>query len=335
MTLKPATLRRTLLAAAGAAIILWPAIGAGPTFIPDFTFKGSTLTGWHPLGDADWRAESGEIIGTPKSAGGGWLLMDKALQDTGIYASFKCTGGCRTGLLLRAEKTADGMKGLLVSLTEGEQGLFRVTLDARGQETHRDKLRPAAAMIRFGQPATAPVPGGGRGPGRGPVYHAGDWNSIQAIVDADILRAAMNAGPGGLGAGVTEDESNGFGSIGLYVGGSGEVRFKDVAYKDLAVKDAPPEQVSSHFRMQRLDEFYYSWGVTAADINHDGVMDLVAGPYYYLGPDYTKRREIYAASTYSPSTQYSGSSWINFAYDFNGDGWPDVVTTGAGRMTTL
>jgi FG-GAP-like repeat len=146
---------------------------------------------------------------------------------------------------------------------------------------------------------------------------------------------AGTGGPGGLGAGVTEDESTGFGSIGLYVGGTGEVRFKDVAYKDLGVKEAPPEQISKNFRMQRLDEYYYSWGVTAADINHDGVIDLIAGPYYYLGPDYTKRREIYAASTYSPSTQYAGLSWLDFAYDFTGDGWPDVITTGAGRITTL
>jgi hypothetical protein len=267
--------------------------------------------------------------------------MDKSLQDTGFYASFKCAAGCRTGMLLRAEKTPDGMKGLMVSLAEGEQGLFRITLDAAGREIHRDKLRPAASMIRFGQPllppgaSTSPAAGAGRGPGRGPVYAAGDWTSVQAIVDADILRASLNGAPAGLGAGVTEDESNGFGQIGLFIGGSGEVRFKDIGYKDLGVKVAPPEEISSHFRMQRLDEFYYSWGVAAADIDHDGVTDLVAGGYYYLGPDYTKRREIYATSTYSPSTQYAGSSWLDFAYDFTGDGWPDVITTGANRPTTL
>jgi hypothetical protein len=307
---------------------------SGPTFIPDEKFQGSSLTGWHMLGDAEWSAANGEITGRPKSASGGWLLMDLRLQDAGVYASFRCTPGCKPGIVVRAEKTTDGMKALLVSLTENETGLYRITLDAAGRQMQSEKLRPAASMIRFGQPATQQVSGAGRA-APSPVYHAGEWNSVQAIVDADILRGLLNGVTQGLGAGVTEDQSAGFGSIGLYIGGSGEVTFKDLAYKDLGVKEAPPEQISNHFRMQRLDEFYYSWGVTAADINRDGVLDLIAGPYYYLGPDYTKRREIFAAATWNPSTQYSSNSWLNFAYDFTGDGWPDVLTAGAGRPTTL
>jgi hypothetical protein len=312
------------------------ALAIGPSFIPDSTFKGSTLTGWHTLGHAEWKASNGEITGRPTSPEGGWLLIDRGLQDLGVYASFRCAAGCKTGIIVRAQKAGDGMKGQFVALSEGDLGLYRVTLDAQGKETQRVKLRPAPSMVRFGQPASATAPGGGRGfPARPPAYHAGDWNTVQVILDADILRGELNAGPAGLGAGVTEDEGAGFGSIGLYVGGTGEVTFKDVGYKDLGVREAPPEQISSHFRMQRLDEYYYSWGIAAADINRDGHIDLVTGPYYYLGPDFTKRREIYAGATSNPSNQFADSSWLNFAYDFTGDGWPDVITAGAGRPVTL
>ena len=44
----------------------------------------------------------------------------------------------------------------------------------------------------------------------------------------------------------------GFGPIALYAGGSGEVRFKDVSYKDLNSKTEPKETVSRNFEMQRL-----------------------------------------------------------------------------------
>ena len=219
--------------------------------------------------------------------------MDRGLQDLGLYTTFRCTAGCKTGIMVRAQKTPDGMMGLLVSLIEGELGLYRITLDAQGHETQREKLRPAAQLSRFGQPAaSAPAPAapaGGRAPGaagqipsgiagrggRGPALHADDWNTVQFVLDADILRGTINGSPG-LGAGWAEDESNGFGPVGLYVSGSGEVRFKDLAYQDLSVREQPAEQTSSHFHMQRIDEYYYSWGVTAADINHDGVKDDVA-----------------------------------------------------------
>src|SRR5439155_15750981 len=111
------------LAAAAAACSAFTILvfGGGPTFHPDATFQGSALTGWHVLGDADWRAENGEMIGTAKQPGGGWLVLDRSFQDVGFYASFRCAAGCRTGVLLRAEKTADGMKGIFVSLTDEDR----------------------------------------------------------------------------------------------------------------------------------------------------------------------------------------------------------------------
>ena len=83
------------------------------------------------------------------------------------------------------------------------------------------------------------------------------------------------------------------------------------------------EDVSPRFRMQALNEFYYSWGPDVADVNKDGVLDIVAGPYYYLGPDYNVAREIYMAATIDASTKYFNG--VQFTYDFTGDGWPDVL----------
>jgi hypothetical protein len=83
--------------------------------------------------------------------------------------------------------------------------------------------------------------------------------------------------------------------------------------------------------MQRLDDFYYSWDAAVGDIDRDGIPDVVAGPFYYLGPDFTERREIYLSQTYSPSMQYV-PNMITHVYDFTGDGWPDVLATESRQM---
>jgi 3-keto-disaccharide hydrolase/VCBS repeat protein len=319
-------------AVAVGGLLVLAGLAAGPNFIPDSTFKGSTLAGWHVLGQTDWSAHEGELTGKVKAGGkGGWLVLDQSYQDVEFYASFRCGADCATGVLLRAEKTPDGMKGLYVALT-GEPGLYRVTLDAEGQELHREKLRAAGGTIRFAPPASAPAAaGGGGGRGRGgPTLSQNDWNTVQVILDSDILRASLNSAGGGM-SGATDDDRAGYGPIALYVGGTGQAQFKDVAFKDLLPKIEPKEQVSSRFRMQKISDFYYAWCAAAADINHDGILDVVAGPFYYLGPDYTVRREFTSAQTYNPSTEYA-SGMVNFAYDFTGDGWPDILMAASRPM---
>lgn len=338
--------KRSCIAALAVLLLVAPVFGAGPTFLPDARFQGSNLSGWHTLGQAGWRAENGEIIGTPKQ-GGGWLVLDRSYQDVGFYGLFRCSGGCETGVLLRAEKTPEGMKGVYVSLSGENAAAYSVTLDAQGKELQREPLRRAGGQVRIAPPfdeaaearaaeARRRFAGGMRVEGPPGVtlpltppergLRANDWNQIEVLLDANIVRGFLNNGGETVG-GVAEDDAGRYGPLALYVGGAGEVRFKDVAYKDLGAKVMPPEQVSSNFRMQPLNDLFYSWSAAAADINHDGVLDVVAGPYYYLGPDYTTSREIYLAKTISPSTEYPIDNWVAHASDFTGDGWPDVLTT--------
>ena len=155
------TRRAAQLVAIAAAALMQGALGdaASKNFVPDVVFKGSSLTGWRVLGQADWRATDGEIQGTPK-AGGGWLILDRSYQDVGVFASFRCAAGGKAGVLLRAEQTADGgMKGVFVSLTEGDLVSYRVTLDAQGTETSRERLRPAGGGRRMALPPPPPPAG--------------------------------------------------------------------------------------------------------------------------------------------------------------------------------
>ncbi len=340
-----------LITVATACVIASAIFAQNQNFVPDATFTGSALTNWHTLGDTDWHADNGQISATPKRETGGWLVLDHGYQDVEFSAAIRCTGACKAGVLLRAEKTVQGMKGTYVSLTDGDVAAYDLTLDAQGNEISRTKLAAGpGAMIRmatarfsggedlvpgFSKPALTPeelaaaaakpaanaAAAAGRGRG-GPALPTGNWNAVQIILDADVLSLTVNQGRGT--SGTTNDRMMGFGPLALYAGGSGEVQFKDIAYKDLNPKFEPTEAVSPHFRMQRISDFYYGWCAAAADINRDGILDIISGPFYYLGPDYTERREFTTARTYSPSNQFS-QGMVNFAYDFTGDGWPDIL----------
>ena len=122
----------------------------------------------------------------------------------------------------------------------------------------------------------------------------------------------------------TNDRMMGYGPVALFVAGSSEVRFKDFAVKDLNRKTEPAAKVSEHFRLQALSDFFYSWGVGVGDINHDNIPDVVAGPFYFTGPDYTERHEFTAARTYSPGTSFP-EGMTYFVHDYTGDGWADIV----------
>ncbi|HEV2273713.1 MAG TPA: family 16 glycoside hydrolase, partial [Acidobacteriaceae bacterium] len=322
---------RLLLVAAFALSSVTPMFGAGPSFHPDKTFAGSSLAGWHTLGQADWRAENGELTGTPKAASGGWLMLDHSYQDVGVFTQFRCQSGCETGVLLRAEKTPSGMKGVYVSLSDPQVASYSVTLDQQGNILERTRLPRGGGLVRIAPPPDPNAPAREfHFPTPPPdlpfsppdtKLRANDWNDVEILFDANIVRTFLNNGRefGGIG-----DE--GYGPIALYVGGTGQVSFKGLSYKDLGLKVRLPDRTSPDFRKQQLSDFYYSWSSAAADFNHDGVLDVVSGPYIYYGPDYTKRREMYLAESVNPSTKFADDSWMDFAADFNGDGWPDVIT---------
>ncbi len=340
--------------------ILLLAIGnaaqANRNFQADWTFRGSSLTAMSQVGQATWSAENGEIVGRPASPAGGWLMLDKALQDVQLGATWKCAAGCRAGVLLRAEKTTTGMKGIYLELPgDGAQpGSYAVTLDPAGKELTREKLGPANGTVRFLPPLVPdapPAPGrGGRG-GRGGApgmnlppqasltrpdyaYKPAEWNTLELLLDANFMRGWVNDGPeGGFANGRADDAAGRYGRMALFVGGTGELRLKQLEWKDLGRHLLKSEKVSGRFRMQRINDFYLGWSAAVADINQDGVLDVVAGPNYYLGPDYQISREIYLGQVVNVAKEYTPAA-VNFAFDYTGDRYPDLLVT-EGRAIVL
>jgi hypothetical protein len=341
--------RLKLLIAAVTLASLTQAFASGPDFRPDITISGKNLDGWHTLGNAQWHAENGDIVGTPGPDGGGWLVFDKSYQDLYYYMQFRCSDGCVTGLLMRAEKTPDGgMKGVYVPLGQSSDqfetsSVYDVTLDAQGKITSAtaeprgtgfDRIitpwPPKPQPPRPARPAGAN--GGGRrgGGGGGPQlpvqrvdnsYKPNDWNPFQVHFDANTVRAS-----GGGGFGRVTLAAEGYGPIALYVGGTGKAEFKDIAFSDLGLRVRQPEVTSADFREQQINDFYYGWGQAAADFNHTGHLDIASGPYIYYGPGFTKYREYQRGEATDPTTDFAMDAHEVFAADFTGDGWSDVLT---------
>jgi hypothetical protein len=86
------------------------------------------------------------------------------------------------------------------------------------------------------------------------------------------------------------------------------------------------ERALHSFKRQQLTDEYFSEGANAGDFNRDGQIDIISGPYWYEGPSFEKRHEIYPPKP-QPRDFYA-DNFFSWVYDFNGDGWNDVFVVG-------
>lgn len=99
-------------------------------------------------------------------------------------------------------------------------------------------------------------------------------------------------------------------------------------------------------KLQLIDQFWAE-GAAFGDLNKDGTMDVVYGPFWWAGPDFKTRRTIYPDTTTTKVKKEDGTetevpgfkgalgyengysdNFLTYTYDFNGDGWTDVLVLG-------
>ena len=115
----------------------------------------------------------------------------------------------------------------------------------------------------------------------------------------------------------------------------------------LAAGAGPAAEELRTFKRIQLSDQFWSEGATFGDLNNDGVNDIISGPWWWQGPDFSRRHEYYPATTtfelkLGPLTtvkvpgfegtlgkenKYS-DNFLAFTYDFNGDRWQDILIVG-------
>ena len=63
-----------------------------------------------------------------------------------------------------------------------------------------------------------------------------------------------------------------------------------------------------------------------ADFNGDGRLDVVAGPYLYLAPDFKPRKVREVKTNVKEDGKGYAHDFMNLPLDVNADGRPDVVS---------
>ncbi|MFU7561723.1 PVC-type heme-binding CxxCH protein [Roseiconus sp. JC912] len=87
-----------------------------------------------------------------------------------------------------------------------------------------------------------------------------------------------------------------------------------------------PTMASDGWKTQRIHDRFYAEGASQGDIDGDGVADIVAGPLWFRGPDFSEHFEI-APPREFPVVAYSDQFFSHVA-DVNNDGANDVLVVG-------
>jgi hypothetical protein len=323
------------------------AIAAGPLH----PFDGTSINGWRTHGAASWNAAAGELLGNGQK-GEGWLELKRGFQDFALTFSFQASGA-QVGLLMRnapvtwsrfshpAERGGRTV-GIYTGLTGAHAGAMSVlTLDpewkqlqsqrvpmvpqeepGRGDKLYRDKCAPIpcagindAEATLTGYPPEPPVR---------VTVGADGWTEVEIY----LRGPACPWDKTGI-ANALEARSQ-FGAIALHVsGGRAPVRFRDLLLYDLTQRVVAEAGFRNGAGAHQLSDLFYAEGVAVGDLNRDGHDEVVAGPFCYLGPNFSVARELYPPTTIDPAGpgehgNYS-NCFLSYVHDFTGDGWPDVL----------
>ncbi len=98
---------------------------------------------------------------------------------------------------------------------------------------------------------------------------------------------------------------------------------RDVNAPDVGLENDSGGPSALTFERRELSDQFFAEGAAFADFDHDGAIDVVSGPFVYLGPSFTTTRRYKSGGTFLVD-RYS-DNFFAFVHDFNDDDWSDVL----------
>jgi hypothetical protein len=176
-------------------------------------FNGKDLSGWVAVGQEKWSVENGSIHGVTATTGYGYLRTEKKYKDFELAVRFRCEAGGNSGVFFHTDfiaGTADVSQGLQFEI---DPGLNNHTGGIYG-DGREWIVWPA--------------------PENEAVVRPDDWNEYIVKVVGNRYMARLN------GVQVMDftdpkpKSFDGYIALQLHSGGGGNMRFKDIAIRDLS-----------------------------------------------------------------------------------------------------
>ena len=112
-------------------------------------------------------------------------------------------------------------------------------------------------------------------------------------------------------------------------------------------QSTPPPALDGQWEKKHLTPYFWAEGAAFGDFNRDGKQDVVYGPYWFAGPDFTEKHTFWDDSKTSKIKKADGteetipgykgalsnendysSDFLTYTADINADGWADIIVLG-------